>query len=191
MKSVLFFFMLMIISISCLSQNNKCFKETSFMPPEACYVSFENNIHVFLKVGIDCVYVDFVFWDKYPRQLVSDTLFFDPKTQKYSGKISVIDSRNDNIYISSKRNKEIFFYDISQPIKCDSVEYRNNIKEKNYAIWHELSIEYRERTNENTLHHFFEIGCQRNIKNKLETYSYDEFIKEIEICRYLLGIPQE
>ncbi len=186
MKYIIFLFLLMIGSISCLSQKKMVFDEATEKLSKTYYVSFKSNIHVLLKVENDIVAVDFVCWDKFPRQLVSDTLFFDENTQCYVGKISTIRSKKGEPYISADKDNSFFFYDFLQPLKDDEVGYSEHLKEKNYAVWHELSIEYREKMATESLRDFFEIGEERNISNKLETYSFDDFMKEVGICRKLL-----
>lgn len=187
MKNFIFLTIWIFVCISCSSQKN-VFDKTTDTLSSNYFVSFENNIHIFLKVERDGVFADFILWDKYPRLLVSDTLFFDDHTCCYVGEKSTIYSKMGKPYIHIKKDNIVFFHDILQCIENDEFEYKKNIKEKNYAIWHELSIEYRKKTGTNSLIILNEIGQQRNINKKLEEYSFDDFVKEIELCRVLLNI---
>ena len=103
MKPLFFLFLLMIVNISCLSQKAAFFDETTERLSETYYVSFKNNVHVFLKVEQDVVFADFVFWEKFPRRLVSDTLCYDENKQNYVGKSSIIRSRSFSEVVSLPR----------------------------------------------------------------------------------------
>lgn len=176
---------IIIVCISCLSQ-----KEVLTMNrlSESYYVSQEGNPHVFIKAEQNSVFVDFVLWDKFPRQLLSDTLYFDDNTHSYIGVFSTICSNNGKICVYVNKDHTNFFHHIPQKIyiKEDVIEYNKNINEKNYAVWQELAIEYQEKTGDSLLIHFHKVGQQRDIKKKLDSYSFAEFVKEIDKCRILL-----
>ena len=184
--SLLLLLLLMIVNISCLSQEAAAFDETTERLSETYYVSFKSNVHVFLKVEQDVVFADFVFWEKFPRRLVSDTLCYDEKKQNYVGKSSIIRSRKGKPYVCVKKDNVVFFNDALYCLDNNETEYKEHIKEKNYAVWHELSVEYREKNASGSLRAFFDIGKERDISYKLETYSFEAFLKEVEICRELL-----
>lgn len=186
MKRTSFLFMLMMANISCLPQKAIVFDEITERLSEDYYVSTENNILVFLKVEQDVVSADFVFWEKFPIRLASDTLSFDESAGMYVGKISNIRSMKGKPYVCAKKDDVIFFSDVTRCLKCDEVEYKERITEKNYAVWHELWVEYRERNVPEAMRIFNELREERDISDKLENLSFEDFMKEVRICRELL-----
>ncbi len=183
MKPLFFLFLLMIVNISCLSQKAAFFDETTERLSETYYVSFKNNVHVFLKVEQDVVFADFVFWEKFPRRLVSDTLCYDENKQNYVGKSSIIRSRKGKPHVCVKKDNVVFFNDVSYCLENNETEYKEHIKEKNYAVWHEFWTEYREKNVPEGVRLFNVIRDERKISKKLETFSFEEFLEEVEICR--------
>lgn len=181
-----FILLLMIVNFSCLSQNKLIFDNTTDKLSNNYYISSDNQVHTFIKVEGDSVFADFILWNKFPRRLISDTLYYKSSTLGYQGSYTFIRSINRKSYICSKQNEVRFLGDIIQYITNDEAGYNNQIKEKNYALWYELSREYLEKTGENALTRFFEVSKQRNISIKLKNYSFDDFVKEVEICKKLL-----
>lgn len=47
--------------------------------------AYYHGTGVFVKVNADTAIADFIFIQKYPRELLTDTLFYDEKTQTWDG----------------------------------------------------------------------------------------------------------
>lgn len=178
--------LLMIVNVSCLSQKKLIFDDITDKLSKDYYVSSDHQVHTFIKVENDIVFADFILWNKFPRRLISDTLYYNGSTHGYQGNFTFIRSINGKPYICTKQDEVQFFGDIIQHLTNDDAVYYNNIKEKNYALWYELSREYQEKTGKSSLTCFFEVGKRRNIKTKLDNYSFDDFTKEVEVCKKLL-----
>lgn len=187
-KHSIFSILIIIVCISCSSRKEVLFNATMNRLPETLYVSLEGNPHVFIKSKQDSVFVDFVLWEKYPRQLLSDTLYFDDNTYSYLGRFSTICSINGKlcVYVYKYHTNSLQYLPQKIYVKENVVDYNKNIHEKNYAIWREFAIEYQEKTGDSLLVHFHKVSQQRDIKNKLDSYSFAEFVKEIEKCRIIL-----
>jgi hypothetical protein len=56
-------------------------------------------LNVFVRVSDDTAFVDFVVWDKYPREVTADTLYYSQVGNAWQGKYSVLISRDDKHYL--------------------------------------------------------------------------------------------
>lgn len=135
---------------------------------------------VFLRINNHIAIADFIFVQKYPRELLSDTLLFDKSTNIWVGQYSILHEKDGKYYVRTKNASSIFATKKDIRIRLNEQYYKKNIDEyKNLAIWHKYYKDYL-RENENkdyAMKRFYEIEKKYNL-NKLQNHSC--FLKEFE-----------
>ncbi len=126
---------------------------------------------VFVKISGDTAFVDFIFFQKYPRELLSDTLFYQDN-HIFTGRIVNILPESNKYYICTNQESKVFGNKVKIKIKSNELYYQKHIDEfKNYAVWHECYSEFmRKNDYKNEADKYFrELSKKNNIKLKIDT----------------------
>lgn len=176
--------LLIILTLLGLVENNSCQYRSRFFLnkiPEGYYVGGDKVFKsVFVKVANDIIVADYIYTDKFPRNLATDTLIYDDNSSIAKGKFSTISNENGKWYIIS--NHEIFSSKIN--IKVNTKYYQaSKDKNKNIAF---LNKKYREDILQNNIvadsirFKYESLKKDFNLDEKKDRLSFEEFLKEYE-----------
>lgn len=139
--------------------------------------------NVFVKVAGDTALIDFIFYEKYPRELHSDTLLYNAINHMFFGRTSNILKKNGGNYICTNQESMIFGKKVEIKLNSDESYYKMHLNEyKNYAVWHQCFKEYLNNNdnNDDARRYFQEQSKKKNIKLIIETYSHKDFLIELD-----------
>lgn len=135
---------------------------------------------VFVEVKNDTAIADFIFIQKYPRRLLTDTLSYSQNTRKWIGRSSILYQKGSNYYTRVTDSSSVFSAKTGMRIVMNTDYYKTHIDEyKNIAVWHECYEDYI-RKSENKVEarkRFNELDKRYNL-NKLLIHF--EFLKELK-----------
>jgi hypothetical protein len=169
MNVILFFHFTLIISY--LIDSNQGFK----IAP-----GYYHGSGVFVHVKGDTVIVDFIFIQKYPRELMTDTLLYNVSNYKWMGRASSLYQKGDKCYIKVNDESSIFYTKKDILIKPDKDYYLKHINEyKNLALLHKCYEDYLNKSvNEGEAKkRFFEL---RKIYKLNTLLRHPEFLIELD-----------
>lgn len=139
--------------------------------------------NVFVKVAGDTALIDFILFQKYPRELLSDTLLYYASNHMFSGRTTNILLKNGRNYICTNQESMVFDKKVEIKLKPNETYYKKHINEyKNYAVWHQCYKEYlMNNDNKDDARMYFQVQSKKkNIKSMLDTYSHKYFLKELD-----------
>lgn len=169
------------------------FKPTKFAansrPNNGFYRSGDGWSATFFQVNGDTVLADFILIDKFPRELESDTLYYDPSSQSFRSQKGQLSQQG-----------KIYQYVSSYICNTCSVEKRYNIKSylrsdkkltrqyidsyKNYAVVNEFhSFTIRQDTLSRINPKYYELKEKVPLFSNLNTMSHAAFLKEFELFK--------
>lgn len=143
----------------------------------------------FVKVVDDTAFVDFILFEKYPRELLSDTLFYDSANQMFLGRISGIIFKNGRYHISTVKESIIFGKKAEIKLNPDELYYRNNINQrKNHVVWYQSYRAYMSNNNNKVeaRKYFQEQGKKNSMKSMINTLSHADFLKALD--KFIKGL---
>lgn len=172
--------LIMLINFCCHSINHGPFDVQ--LLNKYYYGNDRRFANVFVRVENNTAIVDFIFVQKYPRKLLTDTLVFDPDQHKFIGRYSNLFLSNGKCYVFS--NEELLIFGEKRKIKVSLNEsyYKNNINGlKNYAVWHQYYEQYINNNNSiETKKTFQDFAERKQIKILLNNLKHEDFLKELE-----------
>jgi hypothetical protein len=141
---------------------------------------------IFMRVSGDTAFVDFVAWDKYPREVAADTLYYSEVENAWQGKYSVLISRDDKQYLRHREQSSRHIlapkadYRVKPEEKFDGrkVDSRNSAMLNNYYLnFLQHHATERERLlYYNTLYHM----VSKRYNHDVFQYYFDKYRKELE-----------
>jgi len=127
---------------------------------------------------------DFIYWDKFPRILLSDTLIFNEQDKIFLGKLSKLYIKKVNILLGTNDTSKIFNYKIEIKFSQDKFYKKKKVIDdyKKLAVLNNYFDEYLNKNiNEVEAKKCFnEIQKKYLPKSKLDTLSFADFLKEFE-----------
>ncbi|MGN6420906.1 MAG: hypothetical protein ACTHMC_25570 [Pseudobacter sp.] len=173
---------------ACFTLNSCYFKPTKFEAKSRLdngyYRSGNGFSTTFFEVNGDTAYADFILIDKFPRELESDTLYYNAASQSWKSDKSQL-AREGKIYRytsvytcnTCSVEKE---YNIRSELKKDKKLTRQYIDSyKNYAAVNEFhSFVIRQDTLSRINPHYYELKEKVSFFSNLNTISHAEFLKE-------------
>ncbi len=161
--------------------------------PEGYYYGSDKLFtNVFVKIVNDTAIIDFILIQKYPRELLNDTLLYNSDNQIFLGRISNLRINNDIKYVCNNEMSLIFGKNIKIRIKQNKAFYEKHIDEyKNYAVWYEFYKKYIDNydNKEDARRYFQDQEKKYKIKLMLDTLKHKDFVEELEKFKNELKSP--
>jgi hypothetical protein len=112
--------------------------------PEGRYIGSVFLLNVFMRVSGDTAFVEFVSWDKYPREVTVDTLYHSELRDSWTGRYSLLTSDDQKYYI--RHNPQAPFPILAEKMKLrmrrEDQVYRKKVDSRNLAMLHAYYREY-------------------------------------------------
>ena len=144
-----------------------------------------NGFETIAYVAIDknSAIADFILFDKFPRELFSDTLVLDEKTNDFFGRFCKLHQINYKIHLTTIDTLRIFGRTINIEISLNEKYYTEVIDEyKNLATW--SKFEYWCFTNpeytSDILTDLKFLKSKYTISSKISTFKYKDFLEELK-----------
>lgn len=180
-QKMLILFLFSTILNSCAHHSMPIKEQLAVIPNGYYHGNDKLFTNVFVDVRGNLAIADFILFDKFPRELITDTLLYNADSLAFLGQTSRIAVIDKNIYISSQG--QIFGKKIKLKITNNKTHYEEHINEyKNYAVWYETYIEYlvMNGNNEEAGKYFKEQGQEYQVKSKMDHLSHEDFLIELE-----------
>jgi hypothetical protein len=175
------FISLLIISIYTWGQ--KEVKISGGKIPDGYYTGTNGfPLLTYVKVSGGKVYADYVYRDKFPRDLYSETLLPDELDSSYVGPASRLSVKNGRYYITVEKKGTIFGVNKIR-LKSDEKGYQAGIdKNRNHAVFHKFHDEYRDANteNKNAMLQFWDFYQKKQFGQVIERLKHEEFLVLLE-----------
>ena len=174
-KFILYAMLIMVVSCN----NLKLPKKQANPLIEGYYMGFAPFEKNYLFIKNDCIIVDQIHVEKFPRSLISDTLFFNSRDNNWTGKLFSFYYYKNHFHL---RNLKYTTHKNRFRIKLrnDEVYYKENINsDKNYGVWREYYIsQIRSNPKEEMLRvkKFTALIDRYSLYNKIGGYSHQDFL---------------
>lgn len=145
---------------------------------------------VFVKIESDKAIADFILKDKYPRELLTDTLYYRQNDNTWQGKVSEIYQKQEKYYVRSKATLFIFGSKKEIRIKTDENYYKYIDEYKNLAVLHMFHDEYQKKNGDkaNSEEHFQEILRKYNLS---QVQKHENYLIELKKLESELSLPSK
>jgi hypothetical protein len=151
--------------------------------PDGYYMSTNGFfLLTYVKVSEGKVYADYVFRDKFPRDLYSETLLPAGSDSSYVGPASRLYVENGKYYITVEKKKTIFRVSKIR-LKYDEKGYKAGIeKNRNQAVFYRFHDEYRDANKEdkNAMSRFWNFYDKKHFGQEIEKLKHEEFLVLLE-----------
>lgn len=182
MKYYLYFICACFILSSCYFKPTKF--EANSRLDNGFYRSGNGFSTTFFQVNGDTAYADFILIDKFPRELESDTLYYNPSSQSWKSNKSQLAQAGKiyqytSVYTCNTCSVEKE-YNIRSELKKDKKLTRQYIDSyKNYAAVNEFhSFVIRQDTLSKINPKYYELKEKVSFFSNLNSISHAEFLKE-------------
>jgi len=135
---------------------------------------------VFVVVNNDTAIADFIFFQKYPRELMTDTLLYNESNHNWLGESSTLYEKKGKYYIRINDKSSLFYRKKDIRIKQDENYYKNHIDEyKNLAVLHKCYVDYLDVSKDkvDASKRFYELQKNYNLNQLL---NHSDFLKELK-----------
>ena len=154
--------------------------------PEGYYMGNDGLfVMAYVKVDGEKVYADYVHFEKFPRDLYSETLALDLSDSSYVGSNSRLYEENGKYYIAIER-KGGAFGKMKIRLKHNEKGYKSGIeKNRNYAVFNKFYVEYVDANKEdkNARSRFWDFYNKKQIGKEIESLKHDDFLVRFEEYR--------
>lgn len=148
--------------------------------PEGLYTGNQLFIIAYVQVRGDMIIADLIYKDKFPRDFLTDTLYYNGTNNSWKGKITNLYQKKISWYINTK-NPPVFESTIK--LKANEKQYKEYFnRHKNLALLRKTYIAYIEQsTNKVEATEMFEqIVKSFDLNAKANKLHYEAFLKEYE-----------
>lgn len=171
-------FLLVMIMIFCNNLSGQVNDDPKI--PDGYYYGNDHLFtNVFVNVSYDTAFVDIIFIQKYPRDIISDTLFYNNDDLMFVGKITKILLHDGEKYIHTIEESTVFGKKFEIQLNSDEAYYKDHIdKYKNYASWYQCYSEFLMKHNKGEARKYFrELEKKNDVKLIMDTCSYKDFVR--------------
>lgn len=117
------------------------------LPPGYYTASDKLFTLVFVNAKPDTAIVDFILFEKFPRELLTDTLIYNATGRQYKGRMAVLFEKGPDYYVKLETDSATFNNKKALRIKSDKGYYVKSIDEyKNIAVWNSYYRGYMKRS---------------------------------------------
>lgn len=172
--------------MGCFCSGKQVF-DTSKIPDGYYHGSDKLFKSVYVKIMNDTAIADFIYFQKYPRDLITDTLIYNESNKIWVGRSSKMYQKNDKYYVSL--NELFVFGKTELRIKLKEKYYKETIDEyKNIAVLHKFKEDYLNKSvnKEAAGKLFVEAGEKYGINKILKKLKHTDFLKELEKFKFEL-----
>jgi hypothetical protein len=138
---------------------------------------------VFVRLAGDTAFADFILFQKYPRDLLTDTLLWEPGNRKFFGHHTFILQKDKNYFVYTNENSMVFDKQLSIKIKPNESYYKNYLNEyKNSAFLYKYYKEYlKSKENKEEARKQFQKQLKEyGFETMMDTLNHKAFIEEVE-----------
>jgi hypothetical protein len=183
MKNLLNCLLLVVMAEGCTAQSGKV-KSSASLPP-GYYTGRELFNQVFVKVEQGTVIADHIFIEKFPRDLLTDTLVPQKDQSEWKGKWTSLYTKGGRWYISTKQP----FFASTIRIKVNEGYYKEQInKKKNAALLEKERFNYQQKSADKggSQAYFDSLKNQYGLDEKVNVLTHADFLKVYEQFRIAL-----
>jgi hypothetical protein len=132
----------LVVSLASLLQPEASAADTKI--PDGYYGSAVFVLATFMRVSGDTAFVDFVAWDKYPREVKVDTLYYNQKREVWTGTYTELITKREKHYLrhNVQAPSPLLGEKTDLRMKPEERFYGRKVDPRNTAMLHAYYLEF-------------------------------------------------